>query len=371
MNDFTLDFSDTGSDGTTNYVNGTDTIEVSVSTPNSSGDAFYYQSSTNTLSSWSVTEPTSVFITFDQAVTNLNFEIYDVDQGSGWDDKVTIIALDALGAPVPVNFSDLIAHHQVNGNTVEAGGHDDPGIEGSGAPDTVSVSIPGSIVSLQIIHDNGNDVSVSGVVRVGPICFDLDTTVPCFTPDTMILTPTGEKRIAELSSGDKVITRDNGVQKIRWIGKKTLDWKRLSDSPHLRPIVISAGSLGDDLPERDLTLSPNHRILVSNDVTSMYFEDREVLASCKHLVNNHGISKADPMSVTYMHFIFDRHEIVLADGVWTESFQPGDYALKGIGNVQRKEIFEIFPELRSSKGRADYVAARKVLKKYEASLIVP
>jgi hypothetical protein len=54
----------------------------------------------------------------------------------------------------------------------------------------------------------------------------------------------------------------------------------------------------------------------------------------------------------------DRHEIVLTDGIWTESFQPEDQSLKGIGNAQRLEIFEIFPELKTEAGRAAYGAAR-------------
>ena len=78
----------------------------------------------------------------------------------------------------------------------------------------------------------------------------------------------------------------------------------------------------------------------------------------------------DTLRTTYIHFMFDRHEVVLADGAWTESFQPGDVTLGGMGNSQRNEIFELFPDLREPAGRDDYVAARKVLKSHEARLIV-
>jgi hypothetical protein len=67
--------------------------------------------------------------------------------------------------------------------------------------------------------------------------------------------------------------------------------------------------------------------------------------------------------------MFDSHEVVLGDGAWTESFQPGDYSLKGIGNAQRNEIFELFPELRESHGRTKYVSARRSLKRKEAQLL--
>ena len=68
--------------------------------------------------------------------------------------------------------------------------------------------------------------------------------------------------------------------------------------------------------------------------------------------------------------MFDRHEVVLSNGAWTESFQPGDYTLKGMGNAQRKEIFELFPELKTEAGLEDYTAARRTLKRHEAQLLV-
>jgi hypothetical protein len=61
---------------------------------------------------------------------------------------------------------------------------------------------------------------------------------------------------------------------------------------------------------------------------------------------------------------------VLSNGAWTESFQPGDYTLGGMGNAQRSEILELFPELKTAEGLADYTAARRTLKRHEARLLV-
>jgi len=194
--------------------------------------------------------------------------------------------------------------------------------------------------------------------------------VPCFTPGTLIATPKGERLIEDLAVGDKVITRDNGIQEIRWLGGKSLDWRQLSANPHLRPILIRAGSLGNDLPERDMMVSPNHRMLIANDRTALYFEEHEVLAAAKHMVNNRGVHEVVTMSTTYIHFLFERHEVVLANGAWTESFQPGDHTLKGLGNSQRTEIFEIFPDLETAEGIKDYKSVRKVVQKHEFRLLV-
>lgn len=199
---------------------------------------------------------------------------------------------------------------------------------------------------------------------------NIENVIPCFTPGTLIATPRGEIPVEELRAGDRVITRDNGIQQIRWVGRKDLTWADLSLNPHLKPILIRKGSLGNGLPERDMMVSPNHRVLVANDRTALYFDEHEVLVAAKHLVAGRGVHEVDSMGTSYLHFMFDRHEVVLSNGAWTESFQPGDYTLKGMGNAQRNEIFELFPDLKSEDGREAFGAARRTLKKHEAKLLL-
>ena len=119
-----------------------------------------------------------------------------------------------------------------------------------------------------------------------------------------------------------------------------------------------------------MPVSPNHRLLVANDRTALYFDEHEVLVAAKHLVAAKGVSAIDSVGTTYIHFMFDRHEVVLSNGAWTESFQPGDYTLKGMGNAQRSEIFDLFPELKTEEGLEGYQAARRTLKRHEALLLV-
>lgn len=199
--------------------------------------------------------------------------------------------------------------------------------------------------------------------------FEIEEVVPCFTPGTLIATPEGERLVEDLKVGDRVITRDNGIQQILWVGRKTLTGHQLARKPHMKPILIQQGALGNGLPEHDMLVSPNHRILVSNDKTTLYFEEREVLAAAKHLTGLGGVDEVSTLGVSYVHMMFENHEIVLSNGAWTESFQPGDYTLKGIGNAQRQEIFELFPELETEDGVRDYASARRSLKKHEARLL--
>ncbi|MBY6065442.1 Hint domain-containing protein [Leisingera aquaemixtae] len=251
---------------------------------------------------------------------------------------------------------------------------------GSGGDDFDTLDLSGSgpfELTGVTVDPDGN--SLSGTVNfldgdgevTGSMTFgEIEQIIPCFTPGTLIATPLGERRVEDLQAGDRVITRDNGIQEIRWVGIRTLEGADMKGRAHLQPVLIRQGALGNGLPERDMMVSPNHRVLVANDKTALYFEDREVLVAAKHLTGLAGVDVVELASVTYIHFMFDQHEVVLSDGAWTESFQPGDQSLRGLDNAQRNELFELFPELKSQKGREGYTAARRSLRKHEAHLLV-
>ena len=189
---------------------------------------------------------------------------------------------------------------------------------------------------------------------------------PCFTPDAMVTTQRGEVAVQHLQAGDRVITRDNGIQPVRWVGKTQMFLQDFQAEPHLLPVLVRQGSLGKGLPERDLMVSPNHRLLVANERTSLRFTEREVLVAAKHL-SVPGVHTVQSSGTTYIHFMCDRHEVVLVNGIWTESFQPEDQSLKTIGNAQRLEIYEIFPELKTEAGRAAYTSARQTVTALEGA----
>lgn len=221
---------------------------------------------------------------------------------------------------------------------------------------------------------NGIDGTVeyldgSGAVTGTTTFTNIEQVVPCFTPGSLIATPKGQRRVEDLQEGDKIITRDNGIQEIRWVGQKRMNGIDLARQPKLQPVLIRKGALGNGLPERDMMVSPNHRVLVTNEKVNLYFNETEVLASAKHLVGLDGIHKVNVVGTTYIHFMFDQHEVVLSDGSWTESFHPGDYTLKGIGRDQRDEILTLFPELKEKEGLDNYQAARRSLKKHEAQIL--
>jgi len=191
----------------------------------------------------------------------------------------------------------------------------------------------------------------------------------CFTPDTAIATMQGEVAVQDLKPGDRVFTRDNGAQKIRWVGHKRLTLAQGNLPQKYQPIRVRKGALGNGLPERDMLLSPSHRVLLTSKEAQLYFDETEVLVAAKHLVGMPGIERTATHTVDYVHFLCDRHEIVLSNGAWTESFLPGEYALNGLESDQRDEIFALFPELKIRKKAGGYAPARRALKGHEARLM--
>ncbi|WP_172295040.1 Hint domain-containing protein [Pseudoruegeria sp. HB172150] len=221
----------------------------------------------------------------------------------------------------------------------------------------------------QLPGGNARDRGAAGarpLARPHVATADEASVTPCFTPGTLIATANGAVPVEDLQVGDKVMTRDNGFQPICWIGAKRLTGLDAAERSDLRPVRIRADAFGNGLPARDLMVSPNHRVLVASWQTALYFEEREVLCAAKHLINNRDVRAVPTVATTYIHFMFEHHEVVLSNGAWTESFQPGDFSLRGIGAAQRQEILDLFPELRTSLGLDSYLAARRVLTPGEA-----
>ena len=182
----------------------------------------------------------------------------------------------------------------------------------------------------------------------------------CFARGTQILTHTGERAIEELAAGDMVLTLDHGLQQIRWIGARTVP-----ATGDFAPITIDAGVLGNHTP---LTVSPQHRMLISGSTSELLFGEKEVLIPAKHLLSWDGIHRARMDQVEYFHILFDTHQLIHANGAPSESFHPGEQALDAVTQDARDEILKLFPEL-ADMPTAYGPSARVSLKGYEAEVL--
>ena len=154
----------------------------------------------------------------------------------------------------------------------------------------------------------------------------------------------GSKSIDSLSVGDLVLTSSSDLRPIRWIGSRKFDAIDLAVNPKLRPVRIKAGALGENMPEEDLWVSRQHRVLVRSAIVQRMFGTDEVLIPAIKLTEFDGIDVDEEMQeVEYYHLLFDEHEVICSNGAWTESLFTGPEALKAVSPEARKEIEMIFP----------------------------
>ncbi|TJZ91767.1 Hint domain-containing protein [Paracoccus gahaiensis] len=228
----------------------------------------------------------------------------------------------------------------------------------AGLPATVSlpdVSLTEFVANNPLLAPNGVNGLLNQVVTTqtpdpdASLVIETDEigALVCFAAGTDILTPSGYRSVEDLSVGDLVCTKDNGDVPISWIGSRNVTPAVLTAFPNFRPIRISAGALGAGLPSTDLMVSPQHRILIRSKIAQKMFGTNEVLVAAKQLLQIEGIDIAqDVDSVDYFHFMFDKHEVVIANGAETESMFTGPQALKSVSQAARAEIFALFPQLR-------------------------
>ncbi len=178
--------------------------------------------------------------------------------------------------------------------------------------------------------------------------------LPCFCAGTLVETLEGSVAIEALKAGDQIWTQDHGYQAIRWIGKTVVRLGPDAATDKNCPVRIRAGALGDGLPQRDLLVSRQHRMVVSSKIIKRMFDTDEVLVPAIKLVGLPGIELATDLSeTTYYHMLFDTHEIVKAEGALTESLYTGPVALDALGLAAREEIFDLFPQLRNRDYKPD------------------
>lgn len=168
-----------------------------------------------------------------------------------------------------------------------------------------------------------------GIEYDGVYTSSVDQPFVCFVAGTLIETADGPQRIETLRPGDMVLTRDRGFQALRWVGMR-----RVAGVGKNAPVRIAAGTFGE---HQALCLSPQHRVLL--------LAGTEVLATTKHLVNGTSIRSAPRPFVIYIHLLFDRHEIIYAEGLAVESLWLGPQARRVLSRQSWEQICAIFPRL--------------------------
>ena len=191
----------------------------------------------------------------------------------------------------------------------------------------------------------------------------------CFVKGTLLETPTGPRAVEDLAPGDLLMTNDGVAQPIVWIGKTELSWPGAPDTN--KPIHFAAGAFGESCPNVDLSVSPQHHVVLSGPQCESLFGCDEVLAPAKGLTGLPGVRVMQgKRDVEYYHVMLAQHEIISAHGLVTESFYPGPTAVRMLTPVQRTSLFAVVPALKDDPEDGYGPTVRKKITRREAEKLV-
>lgn len=162
-----------------------------------------------------------------------------------------------------------------------------------------------------------------------------------------VRTPLGGRRVEMLNPGDMVVCRHNGLQPVRMIWTWTVTAAEMRQHPELAPIRLKPRAVGPMMPNRDLRIASGHRVLIPG----YRIAGAEDQAACLMrvdgvaLASDAAYSDRSAEEVTYYNLVFDRHEVITAEGLPIETFRPSPKALNLLDIGAQQRLKDLFPEL--------------------------
>jgi len=201
-----------------------------------------------------------------------------------------------------------------------------------GAMETIGIQGAFTTGDFTVSSSGGNSL-----VELGPACF---------AAGTRIATERGEVAVEALAVGDRVrVLLGNAPAPIIWIGRRTVDCVRHPKPAQVWPVRVRAGAFGPGRPHRDPFLSPDHAVYLN-----------EVLIPVRHLLTGASIAQVPVDAVTYYHIELPEHDVVLAEGLPTESYlETGDRANFATGGVVVRQFPDFTALLWEARGCAPLI----------------
>lgn len=293
----------------------------------------------------------------DGFTTNQNIRFGDGDNTVQFGDDANISDINTGDGADSISFGDRASVRDIeteDGNDDISFGDDATvgRIRTEDGDDTVTIGQNGQVDSVDGGRDN--DTLNTQTPGLGEERFE-NSQVVCYAPDTMIETARGPCRVDQLRPADLVQTLDDGYCAVTWVRSDHRSLDGVSEDEH--PILIAANALGEGLPAQDLIVSPQHRIFVGGHSQLEQYFPQEALVPAKALTALPGIrAMHGKRSMTWFHFALDRHHVIRANGLLSESLYLGRMVLNGLNpqDLARLETLyaPISPERHSLNGPA-------------------
>ncbi len=218
-----------------------------------------------------------------------------------------------------------------------------------------------SVFRISALMDDGTVVELE---HSAPADLFLEDVCAYFARRTLISTSDGQVAIEDLRPGDAIRTRDHGDQTLRWIGSCLIPAEDEGQT-----IRIKADSLGDMRPTQDLVVSSRFRILTNHASCAALFGSAETLAPAVDLLDGDTIINVKPSpDLEFFNLMFDRHQIITANGLETESYHPGNFGVSVMSLETQSHLRHLFAHLNNDLSGFGQTA-RPILKGFEAKVL--
>ena len=201
----------------------------------------------------------------------------------------------------------------------------------------------------------GGETKIDASVRLLALADDIVPIGPsaAISACALVMTPTGNRKIEDLVTGDMVITKAKGALPIQHVFNQTVP-----AFGYGCPIILRAPFFG---LSQDVIIASNQRMLISSIETEYDFGNENMLMEAGELVGLPGAAyHGGPDQIEYHHILLDSHECIKVCGAWTESLYIG--RMVSVPSIANSSILSEIPfsTLPTHKKRA-----RPVLQDYE------
>ena len=256
---------------------------------------------------------TATFTTTDNLTPTNTYAVSNSVIDVTFDDSTGVLKLDNIGG-----FAGTITGIQQGDAFVVSGG----------TVSNIGLSGNNTITFTNTVNNVGTVESIlfASTITPNPAGFSIvngNTIIACFAAGTKMATLSGAQPVEALAVGDMLVTQLGGSGRIVWTGSREVNCAAHPHPETVWPVRIAKGAIEENVPARDLYVSPDHALYIDN-----------VLVPAKHLINGTTIRQIKRRTVTYHHIELEQHDVVVAEGMPAESYlDTGDKAAFAGGKV--------------------------------------
>lgn len=183
----------------------------------------------------------------------------------------------------------------------------------------------------------------------------------------LVETDQGPVPAGEITVNQRVKTLRNGYQPVLWVGRERREYGRNTDN---LPICLPDNYRSDCRADKPLLVAHDQNILVRHAMNEMFFGTSDVLAPAGFMTYIQDVSELkDAINMEWVHLLFDRVDVIQAQGVWLESMRPEYSALAASSDAMSQDLKSAIPALRYEHGFAAYDHSLPVLNAREAKIL--